>query len=535
MKHRQLLLMLLLSWWPLLLTAAPDDAPLAERQVLHRGNGAEVQTLDPHKAEGVPSANILRDLYEGLTIEAPDGHVIPGAARSWEISDDGRVYTFHIRQDARWSNGDPVTAGDFVYGLRRSVDPDTGSKYSQILAPILNAEAVIGGSKPVESLGVEALDEHTLRITLKAPTPYFLGLLNHSSTYPVHRASVEQHGDRFSRPGKLVSNGAYRLQEWVVQSHVKLVRNPHYWDNGNTTIDTVFYYPIEDQSTELKRYRAGELDITEAIPLQQFRWIRRNLASELVVSPYLGTYYFGYNLTRAPFRNNPKLRRALSMAVNREILVEKITGMGEEPLYSWVHPGIEGYTPARLDYADWPQKKRIAEARRLYAEAGYSRARPLTVEIRYNTSENHKKVAIAIAAMWKQALGVKVRLVNEEWKVFLENRKRKQVTQVFRAGWIGDYNDPYTFMEILRSNHGLNDSGYRNAEYDALLERAAIETDTGKRFALMQQAEALVLRDHPVIPLYAYVSKHLVKPWVGGFTPNILDHHYSKNLRILEH
>ena len=534
MMHRLLLLALILLSAPAF-AARPDPATLAKEQVLHRGNGAEVQTLDPHKSEGVPSANILRDLYEGLTLEAPDCRIVPGSASSWEISEDGRRYTFHIRPEARWSNGDPVTAHDFVYGLRRSVAPETGSKYSQILAPILNAEAVISGRKPLDTLGVEALDDHTLQITLKAPTPYFLGVLTHSSAYPVHRASVEKHGDRFSRPGKLVSNGAYRLQEWVIQSHVKLVRNPYYWDDANTRIDTVYYHPIEDQSTELKRYRAGEIDITEAIPLQQFRWIRKNLAGELKVSPYLGTYYYGYNLTRPPFRDNPKLRRALSMAINREILVEKITGMGEKPLYSWVPEGIAGYQPARLDYADWPQKKRIAEARRLYAEAGYSRANPLTVEIRYNTSENHKKVAIAIAAMWKQALGVKVRLVNEEWKVFLENRKRKRVTQVFRAGWIGDYNDPYTFMEILRSNHGLNDSAYANPEYDALLADAAVEADAKQRFALMKQAEAIALRDHPVIPLYGYVSKHLVKPWVGNFTPNILDHHYTKNLYILEH
>ena len=534
MMHRLLLLSLVL----LCACAAagePDPTTLAKEQVLHRGNGAEVQTLDPHRAEGVPSANILRDLYEGLTLEAPDGHIVPGSASSWEISGNGTLYTFHIRPDARWSNGDPLTAQDFVYGLRRSVAPETGSKYSQILAPILNAEAVIRGEKPVDALGVEALDDHTLQIRLKAPTPYFLGLLSHSSTYPVHRASVERHGEHFSRPGKLVSNGAYRLQEWVIQSHVKLVRNPHYWDDANTRIDTVYYYPIEDQSTELKRYRAGEIDITEAIPLQQFRWIRSNLAGELKVSPYLGTYYYGYNLTRPPFRDDLKLRRALSMAINRKILVEKITGMGEKPLYSWVPEGITGYRPARLDYADWPQKKRIAEARRLYAEAGYSRANPLTVEIRYNTSENHKKVAIAIAAMWKQALGVKVRLVNEEWKVFLENRKRKQVTQVFRAGWIGDYNDPYTFMEVLKSTHGLNDSGYKNPEYDVLLEKAAMETDPEKRFGLMRQAEAIALHDHPVIPLYGYVSKHLVKPWVGNFTPNILDHHYTKDLYILDH
>ena len=525
-----LLALILQTAW----AAMPDPSLLAERQVLHRGNGAEVQTLDPHRAEGVPASNILRDLYEGLVLEAPDGALIPGTADRWEISADGRTYRFHIRENARWSNGEPVTAHDFVYGLRRSVDPATGSRYSQILAPILNAEAVIAGKQPVEALGVRAIDDHSLEITLKAPTPYFLGLLTHSSTYPVHRANVEAYGSRFSRPGHLVSNGAYRLSEWVVQSHVRLDRNPHYWNDAHTVIDTVYFYPMEDSSTELKRYRAGELEITEAIPLQQFRWIRKHLGSELKVAPYLGTYYYGFNLTRPPFKDNLGLRRALSLVVNREILVEKITGMGEKPLYSWVPEGIPGYTPARPDYADWPQKKRIAEARRLYAEAGYSRSNPLTVEIRYNTSENHKKVAIAIGAMWKQALGVKVKLVNEEWKVFLQNRKQKRDTQVFRAGWIGDYNDPYTFLEILRSSHGLNDEGYANPEYDALLERSTLEQDPAARFRLMRQAEAIAVKDQPVIPLYGYVSKHLVKPRVGGWTPNILDHHYSKDLYLLE-
>lgn len=511
----------------------PDN--LAEEQVLRRGNGAEVQTLDPHRAEGVPSSNILRDLYEGLTISAPDGKLMPGGAESWTISDDGKTYTFNIRREAKWSNGDPVTARDFVYGLRRSVDPATASKYSQILAPVLHAEDVIAGKQPLENLGVRALDDHRLEIRLKASTPYFLGLLNHSSTYPVHQASVEKHGGQFSRPGKLVSNGAYTLKEWVIQSHIKLERNPHYWDNADTIINTLYYYPIEDQSTELKRYRANEIDITEDVPSQQIKWIRKNLADELRIAPYLGSYYFGFNLTRPPFKDNLKLRRALSMAINREIITDKITALGEKPLYSWVPPGINGYVAAKLDYADWSQKKRTEEARKLYQEAGYSRTNPLTVEIRYNTNENHKKLSIAVAAMWKQALGVKTRLVNEEWKVFLENRKQKQVTEVFRAGWIGDYNDPYTFMEILHSKHGLNDSAYNNPEYDALLQQASMEGDPDKRFGILHQAEALALRDHPVMPIYSYVSSHLVKPWVGNFTPNVLDHHYSKNLYITKH
>ena len=513
--------------------AKPDN--LAEEQVLRRGNGSEVQTLDPHKAEGVPASNILRDLYEGLTIESPTGEVIPGAAESWEISDDGRVYTFRIRDNAKWSNGDPVTAADFVFGLRRSVDPATGSQYSQILAPILNAEDIIAGRKAVDSLGVEAIDDRTLKITLKAATPYLLGLLNHSTTYPVHKGSVEKHGDQFSRPGKLVGNGAYQLKEWQVQSHVTLVRNPMYWDNENTIIEEVHYLPIEEASTELKRYRAGELDITGAIPANQLDWIRKNLPGELHIAPTLGTYYYGFNLTRPPFKDNLKLRQALSMAVDREILTEKISKAGEIPAYGWVPPGVSNYTSQALDYAKMTKAERIKKAKQLYQEAGYNQGNPLTVEIRYNTSEGHKKMAIAIAAMWKKNLGIRARLINEEWKVFLENRKQKKLTEAFRGGWIGDYNDAFTFAELMQSDHGINDSGYNNPEYDKLLEQAAHESDLDKRRLIMEEAERMLLKDHAIMPLYFYVTKHLIKPYVKGYQPNILDHTYTKNLWIEKH
>ncbi|MCG6871487.1 MAG: peptide ABC transporter substrate-binding protein [Gammaproteobacteria bacterium] len=507
----------------------------AEDQVLRRGNGAEPQTLDPHKAEGVPSSRILRDLFEGLVSEAPNGDLIPGGAESWTVSDDGLVYTFKIRKNARWSNGDPVTAKDFEFGLQRSVDPNTGSKYSQILAPIVNAEAIIANEKPASELGVKALDDYTLTITLNAPTPYLIGLLTHSTTYPVHRRSAQEYGDQFSRPGKLVGNGAYQLAEWVVQSHIKVVRNPNYWDNDKTVIDEVYYYPIENQSTELKRYRAGELDWTETLPLNQFRWIQKNLKSELHVPPYLGTYYYGFNLRRPPFKDNLKLRKALTLAVDRETLTEKVTQFGEIPAYGWVPPGIQGYHSYVPDYAKLTQQERTAEAKRLYQEAGYSETNPLKVELRYNTHENHKKIAIAIASMWKTALGVQTTLFNEEWKVFLENRKQKQVTQAFRAGWIGDYNDPNTFSELMHSNHGLNDSDYKNPEYDAMLAQAAAESDPGKRMQILEKAEEVLIGDAPIMPLYFYVTKRLLKPWVAGYEDNVMDHHYSKHLYILKH
>jgi oligopeptide transport system substrate-binding protein len=527
---RQLFLALLL----MLASAAAPAQQLAREQVLHKGNGPEPETLDPHRAEGVSTSNILRDLFEGLTGEAPDGSVIPGTAQSWEISEDGKTYVFHLRDTARWSNGDALTAEDFVFGLRRSADPATGSNYSAILAPIENAEAVTAGKLPPASLGVEAVDAHTLLIRLRAPTGYFLGLLNHAATYPVHRASLEKFGRLAFRPEHLVSNGAYKIVEWVVQSHVLLERNRYYWDDAHTTIERVYHHCTEDLSSEFKRYRAGELDWTEEIPVTQAPWIRQNIPGEFRVSPYLGVYYYGLNLTQPPFKGSLKLRRALALAIDREVIVKKVMGTGELPAYSWVPP-LAGYAQQRPEWADWPRERRLAEARRLYAEAGYSAAHPLEVEIRYNTHEDHKKIAIVIAAMWKQYLGVQARLVNQEFKVFLRDRTQKQVTQAFRASWIGDYNDAYTFSGLMESRNGLNDTGYADPNYDALLAQANAEIDAGRRAQLLEQAERLMLDEQPVIPLYFYVTKRLVKPYVVGWQGNIMDHQYSKDMKVLAH
>lgn len=511
---------------------APELGLAGERDIFRIGNGPEVESLDPHKAEGVSAANILRDLYEGLVGEAPDSSLIPGAAASWEISEDLLTYTFTLRNDARWSNGDPVRANDFVVGLRRSVDPATGSAYSQILAPILNAEAIIEGKLAPESLGVEASDERTLVIRLKGPTPYFLGMLVHSSAYPVHPPSIDKYGHEFAQPGRLVSNGAYKLVERKIQSYVALERNPFYWDDANTTIDRVEYINTEDVSSEFKRFRAGEIDWTSSIPTSQVEWIRQNMPNELHANTYLGVYYYGFNLKQPPFKNNPKLRQALSMAIDREVIVEKVLRTGEQPAYSWVPPGVIGHQASEVPWAKWSRAQRLDQARRLYQEAGYSEERPARVEIRYNTSEDHKKIATAIAAMWKQWLGVEAVLINEEWKVYLQNRRLQTKTQVFRAGWIGDYNDANTFLEILHSNHGLNDTGYHSPEYDELLDKASVEGNAQLRAEYQHRAEKVLLRDLPVIPLYFYVNKRLVSRRVSGWVGNIMDHHQSRYLRL---
>mgnify|MGYP001820725844 CR=1 FL=1 len=511
-------------------SSAPGTAS-ATANTLRIGNGAEPQTLDPHRAEGVPESNILRNLFEGLVGEAPDGGLVPGVAESWILSDDGLVYTFQLRKNARWSNGDPVTARDFEYGLRRSVDPATLSRYSSILFPIVNAEAVVNGDLPPSDLGVRAIDEYTFEIRLNAPTAYLPGMLTHSSTYPVHQPSVAAGGERFARPGKLVSNGAYQLSEWVVQSHVRLDRNPEYWDAANTQIDTVYFYAIENPDAELKRYRADELDITDGLPYNQLTWVRENLGDELVIAPWFGSYYFGFNLSRPPFENAKALRTALAMAIDRDILTTKVTGAGEIAAYGWVPPA-DGYTGQQPDWAGWPQQERNARAQELYAEAGYSEGRPLQVEVLYNTNENHKRISVAIASMWKQVLGVETSLVNQEWKVFLETRNRKEDTEVFRAGWIGDYNDPYSFAQLMHSKNAQNDSAYYSDEYDELLDLAAVELDPRVRMQLMEAAEQQLLEDLPIIPIYFYVSKHLVKPRVHGYTPNIMDHHHVKHLSL---
>lgn len=513
----------------------PDPAILAEKQVLRKGNGTQPQTLDPHKGEGTPGSNIQRDLFEGLVIEAPNGDIMPGVAESWDFDESQLVYTFKIRDNARWSDGSRLSAYDCEYGFKRSLDPKTGSKYTAILAPILNAKEVASGNLPLDELGVKALNESTLEIHLKSPTPYFLGLLTHATSFPMHKASVEKYGDAVTKPGNLISNGAYVLAESVVQSHIKLVRNPYYWDNDNTIIDEVYYYPIEDQSSELKRYRAGEIDFTNEVPNNQFKWIKANLNDELVILPWLGIYYYGFNLTKPPFKDNLNLRLALSMAIDRDIITSKVTQFGERPAYAFVPPGIGLYQPQNPVWANWTQEQRVKEAQRLYKLAGYSKTHPLDVELRYNTSENHKKTAIAISAMWKQALGVRTHLINEEWKVFLANRKQKKVTQIFRAGWISDYNDPNSFLELLQSQHGINDSAYNNPIYDDLLKQSANTFNQHERLEIMYHAEQTLLHDQPIMPIFSYVIKRLIKPYVAGVGTNIMDHHYTKDWFILKH
>lgn len=497
---------------------------------LYRGNGAEPATLDVHKSSGVPEANIQRDLFEGLVTEAADGSLQPGVAERWDISDDGLLYTFHLRQDSKWSNGEMVTADDFVYAFQRALKPETASDYAFILWAVAGAEALSKGEGSVDDLGIQASDKHTLAITLAAPTPYFLELLTHHMAYPVPKAVIEKEGKRWTRPGKMVSNGAYQLAEWQPQSHIKLAKNPHYRRAADIALDEVVYLPTEDKSSELKRFRAGELHITDTVPVDQIAWVKENLAAAYRNTPYIGTYYYAFNLAKPPFKDKPKLRRALALALDRSILTEKISRAGESPAYGWLPPGVTAYGQQLMPEASASQKERRTRAQELYAEAGYSKANPLEIELLYNTSDNHKKLAIAVAAMWKQVLGVKTKLRNEEWKVYLSSRKQGDF-QIVRAGWIGDYNDANTFLSLFKSDVGeMNTPAYHSDVYDKAVKAAESEQDKQKRAALLQAAERQLLDDMPVIPVYHYNSQHLVDPKLKGWVDNVMDVHPSQYL-----
>jgi oligopeptide transport system substrate-binding protein len=509
---------------------------LAAEQVLRLGNGSEPQSLDPALSENVQDANVERDLYEGLVTLDAEGRVVAAAAASWTVSPDGLVYTFKIRSDAKWSNGDPVTAEDFVWSWRRVVDPATGSKYAFPFYPIKNAEAIVKHliTDPA-ALGVRAVDAETLEITLASPTGYFLGLLTHFTFLPVHRATVERFGAQFTRAGNVVSNGAFILKEWTPQSRIVLSPNPHYWDAASVKLREVTYLPIENQNEEFKRYRSGEVDITGDIPGDQVEFIRQSMGKELRISPYLGAYYLGMNVSRPPFKDNLKLREAVNLVIDRDAIVGKILRTGEIPAYSWVPPGLPGYQPQYLPWKDMPMADRIVLAKKLYQEAGYDPAIPLKIELRYNTSENHKKIMIAVASMLRQSLGIEATLVNEEFKVFLQTRNERKITQLFRAGWIANYADPNTFAELMLSDSGLNDTGYNSPTYDKLLKTAAATVDPIKRMELLGQAERQMLAELPIVPLYDYVRKQMVKPYVAGYMPNILGEAYSKDISITKH
>ena len=499
--------------------------------VLRRGIGGEPESLDPAAARSEAALTVLRDLGEGLTSIGPDDRPVFAAADRVVVSADGLRYTFHLRRAGRWSNGAPVVAADFVAAWRRLVDPATAAQYSGLLAPVANAVAIAAGKALPATLGVRAAGPRILVVTLAQPTPYLLSLVAHPATFPIYRPALARYGSRFVRPGIMVSNGAYRLERWLFGSHLVAVRNRYYWNDAATRIARIDYDTSTDSAAELRAFRAGDLDITATIPPDDFRWVEEHLRGRLRVTPELAVYYLGFNLTRPPFAHAAPLRRALAMVIDRERLVESVTGGGERPAYTFVPPGIPGYSPPLPAYAHWPMSVRIARARALLAAAGYG-ARPPRIELRYNSGALHERIAVAVAAMWKRALGVDTVLHAEEYKVLVHDVNRARVTQVFRASWVADYADPISFLGLLRAGSGIDPPHYASPIYDAWLRRAGAATDPARRAQLLARAEAVMLHDQPIVPLFDYVAKHLVAADVRGWRDNAMDIVYDKDLRL---
>ena len=516
-------------------SVALDPTRLAADQTLVRGGGSEPESLDPHKISGTVESALLRDLLETLVIAAPDGGVRPAVAESWETTDN-QTYIFKLRENAKWSNGDAVTADDFVYSWRRLVDPATASKYAWYLAAakVENAQAISEGKQPPEDLGVEAVDPMTLKVVLEAPVPYFVSMLVHASTSPVHKDTVEKYGDQWTRVGNYVGNGAFKLTEWMVNERIEYVKNEYYWDVANVKLDKVRNLPIASPNAELKRYEAGEIDFAYSIPIEHIHRLKKERGDEVKTTPYIGTYYYEFNNTRPPF-DDARVRKALAYAIDRDIMAHKVMGRGEEPSFHLTPGVVKGFDAPPTPWSQLAQADRVAKAKALLAEAGYNAENPLKFSVLYNTNDNHKKVAVAISAMWKQNLEhVDVTLENQEWKTYLSTRANTDF-DIARAGWIGDYNEPSTMLKLLLTDGGSNYAKYSNPSYDALLAKSSKEMDMAQRAEYYAQAEEILAEDMPIAPIYQYVIQHMVKPHVGGYAADPLDNYYSKDMWIIEH
>ncbi|MBL5902789.1 ABC transporter substrate-binding protein [Serratia fonticola] len=496
----------------------PAGVQLAPLQRMVINNGSEVASLDPHKVEGTPESNIILNLLEGLVSTDANGHLAPAVAESWENT-DYQTWTFHLRPGAVWSDGSPVTAQDFVYSWQRLADPKTGSPYASYLqyGRIENIDAILAGKKPPESLGVSAIDDKTLKVTLSEPVPYFVSMLSHTSMKPVKQSVVEKFGDKWTLPQNYVGNGAYRLSEWVVNERIVLERSPSYWNNSKTVIEQATFLPLSSEVSDINRYRSGEIDITNsAIPPNLYAKMKREIPEQLHVNPYLCTFYYEINNQRAPFTDE-RVRAAVKLTLDRDIIANKIMGQGQIPAYSFTPTFTEGGNFSQPEWAGWTQEKRNEEAKKLLAQAGFTAEKPLKFTLLYNTSDQNKQQAIAAASMWKKNLGAQVTLQNQEWKTSLQSRHEGQF-DVARATWCGDYNEPSAFLNMLLSNSSNNTFFYKSPAFDALMARTLQAPDAAARGAIYQQAETLLDKDSALVPVYYRVSARLVKPTVGGFT-----------------
>ncbi len=515
----------------------PAGVELAAKQELIKGNGDEVQSLDPHKIEGVPEANVSYDLLEGLVINDTNGQPVPGVAESWD-NKEGKVWTFHLRNNAKWSNGEPVTAQDFVYSWQRLADPKTASPYASYLqyGHLENIDEIIAGKKKPDQLGVKALDAHTLQVTLTESVPYFYKLLIHPSMSPVYKPAIEKFGEKWTQPENWVGNGAYKLQEHIINERIVVVRNPQYWDNADTKLDKVTFLPIPPEVSDVNRYFSnGGSDMTYTnLPIELFKKLQRDNPKELHVDPYLCTYYYEINNQKAPF-TDPRVRAALKLGLDRDIMVNKVLAQGQQPAYSYTPPAIDGADVTKPEWFSWSQDKRNAEAKKLLAEAGYTADKPLTFELLYNTSDLHKKLAIAAASIWKKNLGVNIKLNNQEWKTFLDTRHQGNF-DVARAAWCADYNEPTSFLNTMLSDSSNNTSHYKSADFDKAMAAATAASDDKARSSAYTQAEQILDKDSVIAPVFYYANTRLVKPYVGGYSgKDPLNYVYDKDLYIIKH
>ena len=512
----------------------PPGTVLAEKQELVRNNGSEPASLDPHKVESDVEFNIISDLFEGLVSVSPAGEIQPRLAEKWE-NKENTVWTFHLRPGITWSDGTAITAQDIVWSWQRLVSPLTASPYSSYPGNmhIANAQEIAEGKKAPETLGVKAVDDATLEVTLTQPNAAFLAMLAHPSLVPIDKVLVNRFGEQWTKPEHIVTSGPYKLSAWVVNERIVAERNPRYWDNQHTVINKVTWLPIHSEAADVNRYKAGEIDIVYTVPINQFAQLKKTMGDQLNVSPQLATYYYEFNTTRPPF-NDPRVRLALNMALDKDIIAEKVLGQGQRPAWLISQPDIGGVKLQNPEYASWPREKRIAEAKKLLSEAGYSDSHPLVFNLLYNTSESHQRVAIAASSMWKKNLGVEAKLQNQEWKTMLDTMHTHNFDAV-RYAWIADYDDAATFLNNFRTGDSENTSQYSNPAYDEALKNAAKASDGVTRGKYYQQAEDLLAKDVPAVPVYHYVRTHLVKPWVGGFTPDKLGYYFTKDMYIKKH
>ena len=511
----------------------PAGTALAAKQEITRQILAEVESLDPAYIESVSAQLVGIDLFEGLTRIDAAGNVVPGVAQSWSRPSPD-VWVFKLRHDARWSDGRPVTSADFVYAWQRVADPKTASPYTIAVEFVKNAKAVIAGKQPTSSLGVRAIDPYTLEVTTETPTPFFPELAEGSTLAPVDRATVAKFGRTWTRPGNLTGNGPYVLADWQPNNRIVLTKNPYYWNAANVAIAKATWLPIESDETALRMYQAGQIDMTFQLPSGQYAQLMKQFGHDLKATTQIGTYYYSLNNNDTALRD-ARVRQALSMVLDRDLLTAKITQNGERPAYGLVVNGTKGAQPFTPEWAAWPMAKRVDAGRALLRAAGYSDAKPLAFKLTYNTNELHKKVALFASSEWRSKLGVNVTIENLEFKVLLKQR-HDGAYQIARNGWYADYNDAMTFYALVQCASPQNDQRSCNAKADAQADEANRQLDDAKRSAMLTQAFSLAMNDYPMVPLFQYANARLVKPWVGGYAlSNYIDQRATQDMYILKH